>query len=322
MIEKQLQRIKLRAIDVDDDIYRISSAPKNEKLYESIQEIGLVNPIVVQAKESGYRIVCGFQRLLALMDLKVEEAEAFVLQGFEPSLCIFWYAVQDNRTIRHLDAIEVSRIIYTLQQRFAIPETKIIQHYLPQLGFGKNPKIYALYKDLHLLSPRWQQMVSSEQTPIDVANDILKRPGPEQEVLYEIYSNLRLGKNRQREFLLLLSDVARIQNIGLMQLFEQQDVKSILAENKTTPSQKAEQLKVWLWEKRYPSYVKAKQQYDHILREAKCPRDIDIQAPPYFEGEEFRITFSFSSEKKYFDRLSALQMLLENQTIQKLLSLL
>ncbi len=321
MIKKHLTSINLCDIDDDDDIYRISTEQKNVKLYESLKTIGLVNPLVVQEKQTGYRMVCGFQRFSILRELQAKKTEAFVLPNAQPSVDVFWYAVMDNLAIRQLNAIQVSRIISTLETSFFVSQEKIIQHYLPALGFGRNPRVYTLYKDLYELNETWQKWVIYDQTPIDVANDIRLLSKTEQEVLFNVYSALRLGKNRQREFLLLLKDVCRIHEITFLQLFEQQKVKALLDETKITSSQKADSFKVWLWEQRYPHYMKTKQKYETLLRENVPPR-VDIQAPPFFEGEEFRVTFSFASKQEYIQRLEHLQALVSNKTIHQMLSLL
>lgn len=322
MIQKSLQRLEWQCIDLSDETYKISATDDTATLSASIQEIGVINPIIVQEKESGFRIVCGFRRAGVLQQLKPASIDAFVIKGPVLDIDMFMYAAQDNRTFRNLNPIEISRIVYRLEHQFNIPQNIIISDYFPRLGLGKNPKLYVLHRDLYLLSEAWQQSIISDHTPLDVANTILKHTGEEQDSLYHLFSTLRLGKNRQREFLLLLSDIARIQKYSLKQLVAQQELEKLIANPKLTPSQKSDRVKSWLLEQRYPHFVKAKEEFENVLRDSKCPPNLQIQAPPFFEGEDIRVFFSFNSEDDYKAKLLYLQKLYDSQTVQQLLSFL
>lgn len=320
-MKKTLQTIPLEHIDFSDDTYRYSISAVDNSLVASIRKIGLVNPLVVQQGDKKYRIVTGFKRAAALAKLSMNECPAFILDESEVSLDALLLAIQDNQSVRSLNPIELSRILDKLQTIFFVNEDTIIKEYLPQLGYGRNPRVLQLYSGLQKLSESWQTAVIQDQVPIDFAQEMLKQSVETQNKMWQLISDFRLGKNRQREFYALLSDVAQIKNQSFIELTESESITNIQFDNKLTPSQRAERLKTWLWEQRYPRYSKTKAHYDEILRAARLPQNCFIQAPPYFEGDTYSAGFSFSSIKEFGDNLAALKKALENGAIKNILDL-
>ncbi len=322
MLQKELSKIPFADIDETDDAYRISEQTDVSALMASIRDIGLINPPVLQRKgASRFRIVVGFKRLQALTQLDVERVEAFIIAEEGLSLQALRLALEDKVTNGRLDAIELSTLIHKLRDEFSVDKNEIVSTWLPLAGYGRNPRVYELYADLWRLPAAWRQAVKEEQTPIDLAREMLERSEEERVVFLEFFQLLRLGKNRQREFTLLLSDVARIKNISLLQLVELQQVKGVIAEQKLTPPQKAERLKQWLWQERYPRYTKARENFEALLKQAKLPTAVFIQAPPYFEGERFSAGFHFASEEEFEAYVAALQRLLDAGLIRKIVDL-
>lgn len=321
MIKRNLQAISLKEIDIDDHAYRYSFL-SCESLKASIKQIGLVNPIIVQKKApSSYRIVCGFRRIAALAELKIDACPAFVLQHSGVDLDVFLMAIQENQSHRSLNPVELSIILDKLQNTFEIDQQDIIKTYLPRLGYGKNPRVLQLYSGLHQLSREWQDALANDQVAVDFVQDILKLSGDVREKFYQLVAALRLGKNRQREFLQLFQDVAKLESISLSQLLLAQDVLDIQQHETLTPSQKAERLKEWLWKKRYPRYSSAKSEFDSEIKTANLPRNVYFQPPPYFEGDTFSTGFTFTSENEFAEHVAALQKILNDGTLKKIMDI-
>ncbi|MBN1480347.1 ParB N-terminal domain-containing protein [candidate division KSB1 bacterium] len=319
MMNKVLYTIAIPDIDLDDDLYQYSSPVVPEPLRLSIQRFGLLNPIILQRKaRSAYRIVCGFKRLAALVSLKAETAQAFVVEESCSQLDLFTLAIQDNQSVRELDPVEVATILAKLQSTFGIKKEDIVTNYLPLLGFGKNARVLTLYSGLHTLSVEWQDALKKDMVSLDFAQDMLKRPPEERQHIKTLVHNLRLGKNRQREFIKLLADVARLEDLSLSQLIASRPVQMIQLAEKLTPSQKAERLKEWLWEKRYPQYTAIKAQYDAIVRAAHLPPNIHIHAPAFFENNEYLASFTFVSKDDFEKSITALSEILNRGLVKKM----
>lgn len=320
-LQKKLLPVAIDRIDPDDQTYRYRSAGRIESLIESIGRIGLVHPVILQAKGAdAYRIVCGFKRLAALASLGWPTCQALVIEETEPRVELFCMAVLENQSNTPLNAIELSTVLHKLQSEFMLDETEIVQSYLPMLGYGRNPRVLQLYSGLHALPPVWQEALTAGHVSLDIGKEMLRRSEQDQVEIWRLFEALRLGKNRQREILALLSDVSRMEDATVAQLIGSPSVQDILNAH-LTPSQKSERIKQWLWAKRYPRYSAVQARFAEILHAARLPRHVQIQAPPYFEGDSYSVTFAFSGESDYSETIGALKKLLDDNVVKDLLQL-
>ncbi len=321
MFEKKFQKLTCEWIDLNDSTYRYSFTEPDKSLIASVRTSGLVNPIVVQQLEKKYIIITGFKRALAVSQLGLDECPAFVIEASDVNLELLMLAIQDNQSVRTLHAIELARILDKLQTHFHIEKDMIIKEYLPQLGYGRNPRVLQLYSNLHELSDVWQAALINDQVAIDFAQEMLKQSHDIQDKMWHMISVFRLGKNRQREFFALLSDVAQLSDQSLEKFLDSESIQNIQAEEKLTPSQKTERLKAWLWEQRYPRYSKTKTDYEAILKAAHLPQGCYVQSPPFFEGDTYSAGFSFSSLEEFENNIAALKKAVDDGTIKNILDL-
>ena len=279
------------------------------------------NPLIVQSKGTDrFRIVCGFKRMVALASLQQSTCQAFVIEDTRPRLDLLLMAIEENQSAP-LNPIELSIVLNKLHVEFKIDENDIIHNYLPLLGYGQNPRVLELYSGLYDLPPEWQDALMADQVPLDIAQVILSQSDEGRAKIWALFHALRLGKNRQREFWGLLIDISRIHDMTIVQLIDSQPLQAILSEN-LTPSQKSERVKQWLWEKRYPRYSAVRASYEKILHDARLPQHVRIQAPPYFEDESYSVTFAFSGESNFAERIRVLQRLLSEGVVKKLKKLI
>ncbi|MBN1559276.1 ParB N-terminal domain-containing protein [candidate division KSB1 bacterium] len=315
-MQKKLTTLAIKDIDPDDETYRYRTTAGVESLITSIGRIGLINPLIVQVKGADvFRIVCGFKRLAALVALQLPSCPAFVINDAHPRVDLLLMAIEENGS-GQLNPIELSVVLDKLQHEFKINEHDIIHTYLPMLGYGPNPRVLQLYCGLHELPPEWQSALVADQVPLDLAGEILQQSDHDQIKIWSLFQALHLSKNRGRELWRLLADIARMHDLTIAQAIDSQPVQDILNE-KMTPSQKSERLKQWLWEKRYPRYSAVRATYEKILHDARLGH-IRIQAPPYFEGDSYSVTFSFAGEGDFAETVAHLQRLMSDGVVEKL----
>lgn len=317
-----LENIPVAAIDEQDTTFAISSKKDIEALVISIGKIGLVNPLHLQkTKENRFRVVIGFRRLAAVKELGIETIPAFITSNGSKDRALFEQALLDNLSIRRFNSVELSVIIYKLENLFNVSKQEIIQKYFPLLGYGRNPKVYDLYVPLIRLDEAWQKAIIQDLVSIDIAVLMTHESEETRNAFLSIIHELRLGKNQQREFWALLSDVCRMQEIDLAKLLQKNVFATILQEEKLTATQKAERFKHELYKLRYPNYTATLQRFDALLKEAKLPPALSLRHPPFFEGEQFTVIFSFKNEKEFEDKVAALQKMQSDGIIKQLFDL-
>ena len=316
----QLRSILLKDIDPEDYSYRISFNKTNDNsLYHSIQKIGLLQPLICQQKNTTtFRLVCGFKRFQVLKQLDIDSVDTYVVPAQEKSIDVFTIALQDNLTIHMFSPIDMSMIINKLSNEFGVNRKQIIQKYFPLIGLKQNPKVYQRYKPLADLPEKWQQGILDDDVSIETASHIIHWGNKDRESLWRLIKELKPGKNRQREIIRLLEDVARIEHKHITEILNQEDAASILNEKKLTPSQKMGRFKDFLWKQRYPRYMKTEQRFNDLLLQAKCPPEVKLEHPPFFEGETFNVSFAFKNADDFEQKVQFLQKLNENSMIKKI----
>jgi len=149
----------------------------------------------------------------------------------------------------------------------------------------------------------WQHALVEDHVPLDLAQSIVQMAGADRSAFWRLIAELRLGKNRQREFLLLLQDVARIQGKTLAQLIEAEAIDEIVRMEKLTPSQKAERLKERLWERRYPHYMATKKQFEELVKEAACPPALPYSTRLFLKAMNCRSHSTLNRRKSIVPKL-------------------
>ncbi len=317
----KLQILLLSSISTQKDYFKLRRAEPDDALIASVRRYGVFTPLIVWEQDDAYLLVSGFKRFSALRQIGEQKAPAVVYPAETEPLDLFALQVQSNRLTGELDPIQVSQILQTLQTEFDLDEQTIIRTWLPQLGFGRNPKVLQRYRPLVNLTLEQQTAVAAGAVSIDVANAILDFNPAEQQTVWSLLQTLRLGKNRQHEYVALLSDIADASGRSVAEIIAGSDFQSILQDEKRTPSQKADQIKQVLWKLRYPRYAQTLQAFDQIIKDARAPRSIKILPPPYFETETFQLILSFESQADFQNALAELKKLVATDTIKKLTDL-
>ncbi len=306
----------------DDDLYRLPSFDPIEPLAASIREIGLLNPPLLQRRSDGrLRIVCGFRRLEALRLPALPLKEAWVIEKTQPSADVFLIALLDNAAHKSFNPVQSAAAVRILR-RLGVDDREILERFFPVLGLAKNSRLLELLSDLSALPADWQQAVAEDRVGLDQAAAAAHLEPHDRDAFLKLITTLRLGKNRQRELLLLLQDVARLHGIALHKLLSTNDMASVIGAERLTPSQKTERLKEQLWAARYPRYAAAEKRFAELIKAAAFPPDVVLQHSPFFQGDELQIGFTFRSEEEYRSRLEFLQKLLSNGELKSYLELI
>src|SRR5215471_5582935 len=98
-----VQEIKLETVDFADERFRMSYFRDHAAVRQSVAAVGLVNPPLLWQDREGapYRIICGYQRLLACRDLEQRQIPARVYRPEQLSpLAAFRMSLFDNLAVR------------------------------------------------------------------------------------------------------------------------------------------------------------------------------------------------------------------------------
>ena len=317
----------LSEIDADDRFFQLLPGMADPLLMRSVARIGVVEPVFLQLRAGGespaprYRPVTGFRRLQAAAAAGLARIPALLLPPDWDDLQTYRWLVVQRSALRPFSPLEASCAIAALSGPLSLGQEEILRTWFPLMGLAPNPKLFSLYDPLCLLEAELQSALAADELAIETAGAMAAAEPAERLAFWQLNKTLRLGKNRQREFWLLLSDIAKMEDTPLPQLLEQPEWRSLLEERDLTPSQKADRFKSLLMARRYPAYSATLARFESLLRSAKLPPELHLRPTPWFAGEEFTVDFSFSTPAEFAARLETLKEMLTRGLVGQLADL-
>ena len=317
---KDFQKVKLLQID-QDETFRIKCPLRGDSLIESIRELGLINPpLLLEQHPQKYIIILGFRRIEAMIKLNFREIDAFILKVPFDHKDLFRFVMRSHMSERPFSPVELSNILVKLRTCIHIPDDEIVDEFFPILGLGKNPKLLELYGSLHLLEPELKFALDEGQLNLEVVSEMILIDNADRKGVFELFQILRLGKNKQRDFWRLVSDLAKIRNQSISDILQENLIQNILAQE-LTQAQKYEQIKEALWRQRYPQYSSVANAFKSLIKDMRLPPRIVIHPPAFFEGEDFQLYLKFKDSHEYGNYLGLLEHLQRKGYIDRLVKL-
>jgi len=279
---ESLETILLAEIDSGDERFRITTRNDLNDLCASISKLGLLNPPRVLPGVSGFVIVNGFRRVAACRRLRWDRLRVGVLPSDASPYHCACRAVGDNSTQRPLNPIEAGRSLRLLERCAA--DGRVPPDDAVALGLSSNPGVVAKLKDLCRLPSAVQHGVMEGLIPLSMALE-LERMEPALAIdLAEIFRELRIGLNKQREMVSLITEIAQRETISGRRVLEEPQMAGVLQAADLDRSQKARQLRKLLRQRRFPALHAAEHHFQALRKELKLGENMHLTPPQDFEG--------------------------------------
>lgn len=321
MVQFKQAEIFINQIDLTDQSYIFTYDPPLSTLITSIRQIGIINPPVLEQKsETTYRIVAGLKRILALKQLKETKLRATIYhtETGEPDYRMFLFALYENLGTRALNVIEKANILYKLFHRYKISQNTIKKEFLPLLGLGENPQVIDRYVKLVELEDDLKLSILEDFISIDMAVSMQKLARTERQVIFQLFQELKLGKNQQKEFFRLLLDLSVSREQPVATILSADPIRAVLSDARLASGHKMNKIKENLFKLRYPRFSKTEDAFGELKRELRLPPSINFHPPPFFEGNNYRIDFVFKSASDYEKILKVLNSIAAEHKLEKL----
>src|SRR4030065_1052827 len=123
--------------------------PDLRRLRSSVEEIGLIQPVLLREKGDKYQIVCGFRRISVMKELGKSEIESKVFEEKErDEFQLFSLSLHENLTTRGFNAVEKAIALDKLIHHFQVDPAMIIKTFLPFFSLEPHEKILNTYLSL------------------------------------------------------------------------------------------------------------------------------------------------------------------------------
>lgn len=295
-----IQNIPIEQIDLVDDIFSINYLPDLRRLRASIEEIGLIQPVLLRRKPTGYQIVCGFRRVAIMKELGRAEIESRVFEEKErDDFSLFTLSLYENLTSRGFNLVEKAMTLEKLIHLFQIEPMVVIERFLPLLSLEPHEKILKTFLSLARMEDEIKTYVLREEVSRSNIRRIAGFSSGDQMAILSLISPLKLGENRLREILILLEEISRIDQCPIEEIVARPEMKAILSEKEMTPPQKADRVKKLLMALRYPRMKQREEKFREGIKKLNLPANLFLIHQPFFEGKGMKVEFQFESKEEY-----------------------
>ncbi len=299
------EQFALKKISLEDERFRTSCHFCLEKLKLSIKEIGLLHPPLVTRRDNRFILVSGWKRVLACHELSLSPIPVYVIEE-KDELQIFLIAFYENLAAREFGLLEKAEVLSKLK-KFGEDEVKIIRHYMPLFDIPQTLSHLDSYLAFSGFEPEVKRAAHEKNMTFTALKLLTEFEAEEQRLLLPLL--LPLGQNKRKEILEDLIEISKRNDIPAKNLILSEEIQAIQDTDALTPLQKADKIRLLLRKQRYPAFSSWKDSFDSLLKRMRWPEEVSVDPSPFFEDENFTVTFTFEDQEQFKSNLDKLEEL-------------
>lgn len=310
-----LQYLTLSSINLADDSYRITFAPRIEELKRSIRAVGVIQPINVRhTPENTYQVVTGYKRVLAMQELNRQSLPALVHEpaDLSPTQAFLWN-LHDNAATRELNLIEKANALAKLSQFYAVSEDELVKQFLPLLG--EDPSYKTLHQILslsQLTEPLKNHVVNCDMALSSAARVAEFTPATQQELL-PVLTQIRPSSAKLNELLTLIREISARDAVSVEEILHRYQILQVVADPKTTAHDKVGALRQALRGVKLPHLGERQRQMAQLIENMDLPDSARLVADPYFENDKIKLECQFSQPEEIDELIKKIQEAFQKQ---------
>ena len=313
----RIDTVSLAAINSKNETYRITTQKHLTDLLDTIQIFGLLRPPVLIEHSSKYRIVCGFRRIAACRQLGWKSIVADIHEANANRFKIAQLAIADNALQRPLNLVETSRALNLLAD--ASSDEQQLKRAAQVLGLPTNPSAVTKVRQISRLPSFIQNGILSDTFNLSMALDLGRLDAADAAALVELFSQLKVGLNKQRELHLLVTEIARREDVSIQQLIAENALQEILQDTDTDRAVQRQNIRSYLRQRRYPALTQAEAVYQEQVRQLKLGKHIQLIPPSDFEGTTYAMTLQFKNRQDLRNLKEHIEKIIEHPALGKIL---
>jgi ParB family chromosome partitioning protein len=308
------QSLPLNSLQLEETVYRITTSTAIDKLKDSIVALGVLDPPILRQKAGGYQILAGFRRIDACRLLGRYDIRVRVLPtDIDDSTCVR-LAIADNSLKRPLNLIETARAL-NLLAGVAADEMEL-SRLAAGLALPDNPSLIQKIMLLTTLPAGLQSRLAVGELSLAMALELKRLDSTTAVSMGRLFADLKLGLNRQREILSLMTEIGRREGITLAELLTDTTLVNLISAPDLERSQKAGQLRSLLRRRRYPVISAARARFQDLVRYLNLGPGVQLVPPGNFEGTTYTLAITFDRLEQLRDRRLQIENLLRSQPLK------
>lgn len=339
-VSLQTIEIDLEDIDIEDDTFQISTGIVSEDLVCSIKQFGLISlPILFPQNKQfkkKWKIVCGFKRVVACKKAGLKKIEIRVVSGkdnIEINRNCLLLSIADNAAKRQLNFIEQSRAVVKLlkfssdnhndksatAKKIHIIKERLFCELSKIFGISQNYSYFEKLITLSKLPSKVQELIINETITMTVALELSVFEEETMLLFAEYFEKLKFNLNKQREFIILIREIAIRENISFIDLLNNKFLRDLKNNNDLDGNIRIRQIRLFLKKRRFPAISNAEDLFQEHLKKLKLGNNAKLIPPRNFEGTIYSLNFTFSNMKQLEKHKLLMEQLSQNISLLKIL---
>jgi len=235
--------VPLRRIDLSDQTFSVNFLPDIERLWASIREVGLLQPVLLKEKTDRYQVVSGFRRISVVQELGGGEIESRIFGKEFADVELFSISLRENLTSRGFNAVEKAIAIEKLIDRFKVDPAVVTRDFLPLFDLETNEKILNTFLSLSGMEEEVKRYVLKEEVSRSNIRRLAALSAEDRREAMTLLTSLKLGENSLREMLTLLREIGARDRSGVREILHLREIEEVLSHPELTSTQKTERIK-------------------------------------------------------------------------------
>ena len=304
---KQILINEIDCLSKGHDRYLFSYGRDSDTVKDSINKVGLINPVKLVESHEKYTIVCGSQRIKACQEIGTKSIAAKVVEGLNDEKLLL-LSLHDNLFSRKYNEIEKAIAIKKFME-IGYSYDRILAEIAPLLDLPQNKKVVDKYVSLLGINVEIKIAVARSELEMEKAVLLMQLDGAERESVYRaLFKESCTNLNETKDTIRNLLDLKLIMKKEINELLASSEINSILSDYKVNKRQKGEGICKIIKTMRYPAISEKEKEFDISCKELGLNNHVRINHSRYFEGNDIQLTIKAVDEENLKADLEKLLM--------------
>lgn len=295
-----IEEVPIADLDLEDQTYRSSLDRDIGSLLSSMRKLGLLVPLKVQKKGDGLRVVSGFLRAEAAVQLSMKKVMVQVVNPGDP-LQTLLCSLHENLFTRGFSWIERTWVLEKALGEFQASQKWATSELLPAMGLEPADRILTQHMLATSIPFDLRRKLALHGCSLANATRIASMELEDQRALSELLSCVHMSENILRQCLDLLREVELRDGLKARDILSSPELKGALEQRKGDRVQKGEAVRAHLLRLRMPILSHLRDRFERAKKGLSLPRKISLQTDSFFETKGVTVTFHAKNPNEFIE---------------------
>ncbi len=318
LFRDNILNIDIKDINLADERYKVSLSKTDiTTLANSINHTGLLYPSILRpADNNTYIIVSGFNRVSALIKNDIPNTLAITLSPNTSELDCYKKAIAAYAS-KH--ALTHAELIVCLKHLKSFCDEQTISDM--SLAIFNTQLNIRFIKDLLCIADMPEpalDLIHNANMSIKSAKRITGFSIQASAMFLNVFSKIKASSSKQLEIITYVFEISARDGIKPETVLNDQNIQSILSNTDTPAGVKANEIRTFLYEKRFPSLFSTRQKVKEQIKALKLGNTIKLTPPENFEGPNYTLSFTAKNHKEFQSNIQKLNSISQNDRLKQI----